>query len=224
VVGRIKWPRAPACGAPAGSRATNLSGPEEEMDSFLHQLAQARPDPGGGAAAAYGARIGLALLEKVVRLEINRPRPAGAPDPTWEAALARLRQLRETCAALQEADVRAYFDFSAARASGDAALLSAAVREAVACPGKIMQQAGEALQLLAWAGERCQKHLISDLWVAGELLGAACRGAYRIAAANLKLVREVSARQVLAGKLDRTRGECEDLDQQAQAALAARGA
>ena len=44
------------------------------MDSFLQELAQARPDPGGGAAAAFGARLGLALLEKVVQLEGGRRR------------------------------------------------------------------------------------------------------------------------------------------------------
>ncbi len=51
------------------------------MDSFLHELAQAGR-PGGGAAAAYGARVGLALLEKVVRLEGNRRNRRGLPPPS----------------------------------------------------------------------------------------------------------------------------------------------
>ena len=80
------------------------------MDSFLQELAQPRPDPGGGAAAAYGARLGLALLEKVVLLEGRRRRPpAGASAFTWEQALARLRRLSAVFSELQEADVQAYF-------------------------------------------------------------------------------------------------------------------
>ena len=41
--------------------------------SFLDQLARARPDPGGGAAAAFSAGVGLALLTKVIRLEKSGP-------------------------------------------------------------------------------------------------------------------------------------------------------
>ena len=159
------------------------------MDPFLQELARPRPDPGGGAAAAYGANLGLALLEKVVRLEgRRRPQPQGEAGLGWETALTRLRRLAETLVRLREEDVRAYFELTAARASGDPARLAAAVAEAVDCPRRIMQQSREALELLAWAGERCQKHLVSDLLVAGEFLGAALRGASHIAGANLALV------------------------------------
>ena len=49
-----------------------------DMDSaFLKALAQGRPDPGGGAAAAHSAALGLALLEKVCQLEHRRRRPEG---------------------------------------------------------------------------------------------------------------------------------------------------
>ncbi len=126
-------------------------------------------------------------------------------------------------ARLQAEDIRAYFNFTAARATGDAGLLSAALREAVDCPGRIMQQAAEALQLLAGAGERCRPHLVSDLWVVAEILAGALRGVYHIGAANLKLVREASERQALAQRLDQARQEGEAAYQQAQQALTARG-
>jgi len=38
-------------------------------DSFLEALARPEPVPGGGAAAAHGACVGLALLEKIVLVE-----------------------------------------------------------------------------------------------------------------------------------------------------------
>jgi formiminotetrahydrofolate cyclodeaminase len=193
------------------------------MDSFLKQLAQARPNPGGGAAAAYGAGLALALLEKVVRLEAQRPpNPAGEPPVVWRKALARLQRLTENLSRLREEDVSAYFNLSAARASGDAAVLAAALREAVACPRRIMQQVSAALELLAWAGARCRPHLVSDLLVAGEFLGAALRGAAHIARANLPLMPDEAGRQALAEELRRFTQEGDDLHRQVEAALLGR--
>ncbi len=172
------------------------------MNTFLKELAQARPDPGGGAAAAYGANLGLALLVKVVQLEgQRRPKPAGEARRTWQEALAQLRQLAKSLEQLQAEDVQAYSNLVAARASGDGARLASAVREAVDCPRRIMEQTAAALKLLAWAGERCRRHLVSDLLVAGEFLGAALRGAYHIACANLPLTTGESGRQTLARQL-----------------------
>ena len=85
-----------------------------------------------------------------------------------------------------------------------------------------MQHSREALELLAWAGERCQRHLLSDLLVAGEFLGAALRGAAHIAGANLPLVREEENRCALAAELEQSRRAGEDLYQRVQAGLRAR--
>ncbi len=193
------------------------------MASFLKELARARPDPGGGAAAAYGANLGLALLEKVMQLEGRRRRQtAGAAGLTWKEALARLRRLAANLERLQAADVHAYFNLVAARESGESGRLAAAVQEAVDCPRQIMELAGEALELLAWAGAHCQRHLVSDLLVAGEFLGAALKGADHIAAANLPLVPAALSRQALARKLARIYQEGEDLYQRVKAGLMAR--
>ena len=91
------------------------------MNSFLKELAKAQPNPGGGAAAAFGARLGLALLEKVVCLEGQRPvNPKGYQGLAWEETLARLRRLAELLRELQERDVQAYSRLTAARVAGDA--------------------------------------------------------------------------------------------------------
>lgn len=191
------------------------------MDSFLQELAQARPDPGGGAAAAFGARLGLALLEKVVQLEGGRPRKSAAKSSfTWDAALPRLKNLSESLKKLQEEDVQAYSQLVAARASGEN--LAAAARRAVTPPRQIVTQTAAALELLAWAGGHCKTHLLSDLLVAVEFLGAALAGAYHIACANLRLVTPEANRQALRREFCQAYRKGDDLYNMVKAALVAR--
>ena len=83
-----------------------------------------------------------------------------------------------------------------ARTQGDPDKMAAALDEAVACPLRIMQQAQEGLALMAQGGAGCAPHLVADLLVACELLGAAFRGAHHIARANLPLMRQASRRAV----------------------------
>ena len=193
------------------------------MDSaFLKALAQARPDPGGGAAAAHSAALGLALLEKVVQLEQRRRPPVGEPEPFWSDLLAQVRLVAAGILRLQAEDVEAYFQFTRARAQGDPNALAAALDEAVACPLRIMQQAQEGLSLIGRGGARCRPHLISDLLVAYELLGAAFRGAHHIARANLPLMGQDPRRAIWAADLAHTLSALESEFQQGQAGLLAR--
>jgi formiminotetrahydrofolate cyclodeaminase len=191
--------------------------------SFLEKLAQPRPDPGGGAAAAYGAGLGLALLEKVVRLEANRRHQQEDRRRGWQETLKRLRSISETMARLKDEDVQAYFNLARARTAASAAALPAALREAVRCPLKIIQQAQEVLALMAWTGAHCRKHLVSDLQVGCEFLGAALLGANHIACANLHLVQDPGERQALAGEIFRACQPGRELWQRVQRELAARG-
>ena len=193
------------------------------MDSaFLKALAQARPDPGGGAAAAHSAALGLALLEKIVQLEQRRQSPDADAVPFWSALLAQVRLVAAELQRLQAEDVEAYFQLTRARSQGDPNALAAALDEAVACPLRIMQQAQEGLCLICRGGDRCQVHLISDLLVACELLGAAFRGAHHIARANLPLMGQDSRRAIWAGNLTHTLSALEAEFQQVQAGLLVR--
>jgi formiminotetrahydrofolate cyclodeaminase len=193
------------------------------MDSsFLKALAQARPDPGGGAAAAHSAALGMALLEKVVRLEQQRPEPNVTPEPFWGDLLGKVRQVASSLLRLQEEDVQAYFNLTQARAGGGPEELATAIQEAVACPLEIMQQAQEGLALLAEVGARCKPHLVSDLLVACELLASAFRGAHHIAMANLPLMPPDLKRAVWAEELFHTFAAIEAEFEQARADLLGR--
>jgi len=175
--------------------------------SFLEQLAQPRPDPGGGAAAAYGGMVALALLAKVLQLEAQRPAHQGNRQ-AWEEKLRQIKQLTADLDRLREEDVRAYAQMAQVRASGSRGReRQEAVAYALEVPREIMARAGEALALAAWVGARCRRHLVSDLQVAREFLGAALRGADHIAWANLPLVAEESQRQAFSQKLSQAAQE-----------------
>ena len=193
------------------------------MDSsFLEALAQARPDPGGGAAAAHSAALGLALLTKVVKLEHRRQEPGGNPGIPWGHLLARVRLAAAALLRLQDEDVRAYVKLTQARSSGDPTEMAAALDEAVACPLRIMQQAQEGLAMMAQAGAGCALHLVADLLVACELLGAGWRGAHHIARANLPLMSHDSRRAVWDEALSHTLDSIEAEWQLVRAALSGR--
>jgi formiminotetrahydrofolate cyclodeaminase len=170
--------------------------------SFIDQLAQARPDPGGGAAAAYSAGVGLALLTKIIRLEKSRPYNDAAQGKFWARQLAETRRLTRIFQHLRQVDVEAYLTMSQALSvSQQGANLQRAVEEATRCPWQVMEQTLAALELVAAAGAHCRRHLLSDLLVATELLGGALQGAYHIASANLALIRAASLRQEWSHRL-----------------------
>jgi formiminotetrahydrofolate cyclodeaminase len=154
-------------------------------EPFLLALERSTPVPGGGSAAAYAASVGLALLEKIVRLESERPRPAAEERHDWEGLLGRVRHSAETFRRLREEDSETYVRLAEARRSRDEQAIREALEQAIACPVEIMKGANEALLLAREAGERCKVHLVADVLVVLQLLWAACRGAYHIASANL---------------------------------------
>jgi formiminotetrahydrofolate cyclodeaminase len=154
--------------------------------SFLEQLSQPRPDPGGGAASAHAAAIGVALLEKVVGLEILRK--DNTQQEHWHGEAAEVRRLASALADIQEKDTLAYLRLAHAKSVECAREeLQAAIEEAVACPSEIMEIAARVLDCVSRVGRACKGHLIPDLQVACELMGAAIKGSYYIAAANLPL-------------------------------------
>ena len=179
--------------------------------AFLEELSRARPDPGGGAAAAYAAALGLALLEKVVKLEANRRPPGGNRDPFWGKLREKVERLGQSFTRLREDDVEAYRQLARARVSRDRPGLAAAVQEAVAVPRRIMEEATAALRLLARAGDRCRSHLVSDLLVAGELLEGALQGAWHIARANLPWMADAQERRAFHRRLSRSRRQGREL-------------
>jgi formiminotetrahydrofolate cyclodeaminase len=158
-------------------------------DAFLEALSRPRPDPGGGSASAYGALLSLALIEKIVRIELQRNANSGD-----ESALTRMLStvlgLKKDCARCCEQDVQAYLEFSRVRNAGiTGPELISSMESAVECPLNIMQSGLVILKCIAHVGSLCRKHLLSDLQVAAEFARAATYGASHITSANLVLMK-----------------------------------
>ena len=166
---------------------------QSRHEPFLEALAKPEPIPGGGAAAAYGAAVGLALLEKIVRLELQRRPMTSDLRSLWAGLLEQVCTLARALYRLRDEDGKAYMRFAEARASGmEDQYISAALDQAVDSPLRIMKTASEGMDCVSQAGKHCRHHLLSDLLVVCELLRAAVCGAYRITQANLSLMADAS--------------------------------
>jgi formiminotetrahydrofolate cyclodeaminase len=171
------------------------------VDSFIDSLARPKPVPGGGAAAAHGACVGLALLEKIVKVELHRSRDSSEPE--WKNLLQEVKKSSSTLLQLRDEDGRTYVRFAQAKTfgKGNKEVLEA-LQQAIECPIRIMEEASKTLDQAARAGNRCKDHLLSDVLVVCELLRATISGAHRIAQANLSLMEESPKRNDYQDRLE----------------------
>jgi formiminotetrahydrofolate cyclodeaminase len=158
-------------------------------DSFITALSNPnQPVPGGGAASAYAGSVGLALLEKIIRLEMRRY-PGGSESLFWENLLKQVSSVSERLFQLRDEDGKSYLFLAETKASGKTEKeIAAALKQAIECPIKILEQAHKGLSCVSVVAEQCKRHLFSDLQVVCELLGVAGRGAYHISMANLRSI------------------------------------
>ena len=192
-------------------------------ESFLKALSAPQPVPGGGAAAAYGASVGLALLEKITRLEIRRDPSSPERESFWSDSLARASRLTEALSRFRDEDGRTYMKWAEAKSSGgDRTMLNRALQEAIECPMNIMRTAHEALECVFTVSGHCKRHLLPDLMVVCELLQASAKGVYYIALSNLRLTDSASLSTNLKGDLHRLHDEGHALFLRVEEAILAR--
>ncbi|UCG19962.1 MAG: cyclodeaminase/cyclohydrolase family protein [Deltaproteobacteria bacterium] len=191
------------------------------VDSFIDALAKPKPVPGGGAAAAHGACVGLALLEKIVLVELQRGRDSSEAE--WRNLLQEVKKSSATILQLRDEDGKAYVSFAQAKTLGkDKREVLEALQQAIECPIRIMEEAHEALSFVARAGKRCKGHLLSDLLVVCELLRATISGTYRIAQANLSLMEKSPMSNEYQGRLERLISDGMELYESVASALVQR--
>ena len=170
--------------------------------TFRKQLAEPRPFPGRGSAAAYVGDLALALVEKVVRLEMKRRQADTDAVGAWNGRLSRIANLSTRFQFLIQEDGRAYARMSSTRARvTDVDVVAEAVRESTMAPLEIIRGAIQGLSLISESSKDCRKHLVPDLQVSCDLLWAVARGAKAIALANIMLLESASNRTALHAAL-----------------------
>jgi methenyltetrahydrofolate cyclohydrolase len=192
-------------------------------ESFLMSLARPQPIPGGGAAAAYAASVGLALLEKIVRLEMQRVGIPSQQSLIWNELLLRVVRLSTAFAQLRDEDGEAYLRWAEIKTSKEnAPAICKALGQATACPISIVKCVHETLECLIVAGKYAKKHLLSDLLAVCEILDGARKGAAHIACANLQLMTAPSLRKNFEEDMAQLRTLAEESGNRAREGLSKR--
>lgn len=189
-------------------------------DSFIAALSRPdQPVPGGGAAAAYAGSVGLALLEKIVRLEMRRY-PIVSEPSLWEDLLEQVLSLSKILYRLRDEDGKSYMLLVETKASREKEEeVAAALVRTIECPMKILEQTHKALSCVSVAAEHCKRHLLSDLQVVCELLAAAGHGAYHICIANLRLMTDPISKADYQSRLTRLHDRSRELINLAKASI-----
>jgi len=191
-------PRPPEGGAPGsagpgpggpGSPGAPGTGPAGYLDmrvgEFLDELAAARPDPGGGSAAALAVALAAALCAMTAQLSARHL--ADAP-----RLAADSRGLLRRAAPLAQADSDAYDGVLAARrAPGQPAgrqrdeRISAALARASEVPLEVAELGGRVAALAAEIAGRGNPAVRGDALTAARLAAAAAQAAAALVRINL---------------------------------------
>jgi formiminotetrahydrofolate cyclodeaminase len=160
-----------------------------DESTFLSELREPKPGPGGGSTAALASIVALALVEKICLLELLRAEQARSKD--LEGKLREIVALAETFRELAAKDVAAYDSLSSGIKTGKHWPENrGAVLESIDCPRDMILSAIQVLDLIRVLGLNCSQSLIPDLLVALEIISGSARAAFHIAVSNTALIEE----------------------------------
>ncbi|HET9899133.1 MAG TPA: cyclodeaminase/cyclohydrolase family protein [Streptosporangiaceae bacterium] len=199
----------------------------QQIGSWLDDLASSAPAPGGGSAAALLAAAGAALVEKVCNLTIGKPRFAGKSQPGETNLLMPAKQdyeglmrsavilaagLRGRAVELSEADSAAFGAVSRARELprdteagkiARAGAIQAALIGAAEVPIRTAQVAAEVIHLAYRIQAGADVSVLSDVAVAAASARAALDSAVVSVEINLAAIQDETRHLLLRTELDR---------------------
>ena len=145
------------------------------LEEYVDALSQKTPVPGGGSAAALTASVAAALLSMVANYSIGKS-SSKAAGKRIEGVLHKSEHLRKQFLELVDLDAQAYLRVVQSRG---VALKERrmALKEARKVPLKVCRLCYQAVRLTPILVEEGNKHLLSDVEVAVELLEAAFNAA-----------------------------------------------
>ncbi len=158
---------------------------EQQLQTFLDQLASRSSTPGGGSAAAIMGAMGAALLSMVANFTAGKKNYAHV-DAQMREFLARSEALRAEVTGMIQADVEVFDrvmaaygmskETEAAQATRSAAI-QAALKEATDVPLACAQLCADIIELCRPVAEQGNLNVISDAGVAVLAAHAALRSA-----------------------------------------------
>lgn len=163
------------------------------VTTFLDQLADGTPTPGGGAAAAVAGALGAALASMVCQFTLGRDEFASVQSEIDEL-LTEAEAARAALELAAEQDATAYGRVVAARRlprgsdaerAARAAAIQAAARQAAREPLEAARVAARLLDVCSRLAELGNPRLLSDVEVAAMLSLVSLRGAAVNVEANL---------------------------------------
>lgn len=144
------------------------------VEDFRYRVASEEPAPAGVSVAALSAAFALALLEKALRIGVQRKDFRGDRSVldglalSAQAASARL-------ASLADEDIAAYNEYLAARRLKDAPAMDAALHTAIEIPLNVARAAVAGLDLCAGAAAFVPRSMSADFSTTVILLSGAAR-------------------------------------------------
>jgi formiminotetrahydrofolate cyclodeaminase len=168
------------------------------IDRLLAALGSKTPAPGGGAAACTTGATGAALARMVVQYSLGKKNLA-AHQPELERADAALARLIGVMLELGDEDAAAYglvneLSRLPERDPRRLAEHAAAAAAAVAAPRAALAACADLLRLVESLAPITNRHLHSDLAIAGVLAEAGARSAWWNVRVNLSLITDPARR------------------------------
>jgi len=151
------------------------------LKNYLDDLAEKKPAPGGGSAAALAGSLGASLLSMVCNYTVGKDKYKSV-ESQIKTILEKTESLRKRFLALVELDIKAYYKVSNSR-KGPAKIYQRNLINATKVPLEACQLSVEAYKFCPFLASKGNKHLISDVYVAKELL----KSCFKSAELNVKI-------------------------------------
>lgn len=147
----------------------------KSLKTYLDDLAARKPAPGGGSAAALVGALGCALLSMACNYTLGKDKYKSV-EKQIKAILEEVEAMRERFLALVDLDVEAYYKVFNSR-KGSPSIYQANLKNATLVPLEICTLAVKGYKFCSPLSRIANRYLISDVYVAKELLKSCLKSA-----------------------------------------------
>ncbi len=152
-----------------------MLGYRKSLKTYLDDLAARKPAPGGGSAAALAGALGCALLSMACNYTIGKEKYK-SQELKIRGILKQAERLRKRFLALVDLDVQAYYKVFKSQ-KGNPKIYQKNLIAATRVPLEIALLAVKSYKFCPVLIKRANKYLISDVYIAKELLKSCFKSA-----------------------------------------------